>query len=214
MTAQETAIRVVVVDDHDMVRRGLGVFLRTFDDLEMIGEAADGDEALRVVERLRPDVVLMDLRMPGTDGIEATRLIGERYPDVRVIALTSFKDEKLVHDALQAGAIGYLLKNASVDELATAIRAAHAGRPTLAPEATEVLINQTRRPTPSQYHLSERELEVLRHMVEGMTNRQIAASLSISRSTVKFHVSSILAKLGVSSRTEAVALAMQHDLVQ
>lgn len=211
--ANEATIRVIVVDDHDMVRRGLAVFLRTFDDLELVGEASDGEEALRAVEELRPDVVLMDLRMPGVDGVEATRRIRQQYPETQIIALTSFKDERLVHDALQAGAIAYLLKNASVDDLASAIRAANAGKPTLSPEATQVLIEQTRRPTPSQFNLSERELDVLEQMVEGLTNRQIAEALSISRSTVKFHVSSILAKLNVSSRTEAVALAMQHNLV-
>lgn len=214
MTEADQTIRVIVVDDHDMVRRGLSVFIKTFDDLELVGEAADGEEALQLVEELRPDVVLMDLRMHGQDeGIEATHLIRQSYPETQVIALTSFQGEKLVHDALKAGAIGYLLKNASVEELADAIRAAKAGKPTLSPEATQILINQTRNPTPSQFNLSARELEVLAQMVEGLTNRQIAEALSISRSTVKFHVSSILAKLNVSSRTEAVALAMQHNLV-
>lgn len=215
MTEGDQPIRVIVVDDHDMVRKGLSVFIKTFGDLEMVGEASDADEALQLVEELRPDVVLMDLRMHGQDeGIEATRRIRESYPDTQVIALTSFQGEKLVHDALNAGAIGYLLKNASVEELADAIRAAKAGKPTLSPEATQILINQTRHPTQTQFNLSERELDVLAHMVEGLTNRQIAEALSISRSTVKFHVSSILAKLNVSSRTEAVALAMQHNLVE
>lgn len=213
MTDTERPIRVLIVDDHDMVRRGLGVFLSVSNDLEHVGDAADGEEALRLVEELQPDVVLMDLRMPGMDGVEATQRIRDEYPDTQVVALTSYKEEKLVRDALQAGAIAYLLKNATVEELAAAIRAAHAGQPTLAPEATQVLINQTRRPTPSQFNLSERELDVLAGIVEGLTNRQIAERLSISRSTVKFHVSSILAKLGVASRTEAVALAIQHGLV-
>jgi NarL family two-component system response regulator LiaR len=151
--------------------------------------------------------------MPGMDGAEATRLIREKYPQVQVIALTSFKEKELVQGALQAGAIGYLLKNVSADELAGAIRSAHAGRPTLAPEAAQVLIQSSRQKDQPHFELTERECDVLRLMVEGLSNPDIAVRLVVSRSTVKFHVSSILAKLGATSRTEAVAIALQQKLV-
>jgi NarL family two-component system response regulator LiaR len=214
--SQPDPIRVMLVDDHAVVRSGLGAFLLVFDDLELVGEASSGEEAVRLCQQLEPDVILMDLVMPGMDGAAATQAIRQTCPNIQVIALTSFKEEDLVHSALQAGAIGYLLKNVSADELAEAIRAAYAGQPTLAPEATQVLIQASRSPetTPAPgFDLTERELEVLALLVEGLTNPEIAERLVVSRSTVKFHVSSILSKLGASSRTEAVAMALQHDLI-
>jgi NarL family two-component system response regulator LiaR len=207
------SIRVLLVDDHAVVRSGLGAFLLAFDDLELVGEAGGGEEAIRQCEQLHPDVVLMDLVMPGMDGAAATEVIRERFPDVQVLVLTSFKEEELVQGALQAGAIGYLLKDVVADDLADAIRAAHAGRATLAPEAAEVLIQSTRKPPALGSDLTERELDVLALMVEGISNPEIAERLVVSRSTVKFHVSNILSKLGASSRTEAVSLALQHNLV-
>jgi NarL family two-component system response regulator LiaR len=206
-------IHVMLVDDHAVVRSGLGAFLLVYDDLELIGEAGGGEEAIRLCEQLQPDVVLMDLVMPGMDGAAATCAIRERWPHIQIIALTSFKEKGLVEGVLEAGAIGYLLKNVSADELAEAIRSAYAGRPTLAPEAAQALIWATREPLPLGDDLTEREREILGLMVEGLSNPKIAERMVISRSTVKFHVSNILSKLGAASRTEAVALALQHDLI-
>ena len=212
--SQETPIRVLLVDDHAVVRSGLSAFLLAFDDLELVAEAGSGEEAVRRCAQLRPDVVLMDLVMPGMDGAQATRAIREQCPEIQVIALTSFKEKELVEGAMEAGAIGYLLKNVSADELAEAIREAHAGRPTLAPEAAQALIQATRRAPQVGFDLTERELEVLELLIEGLSNPEIAERLVVSRSTAKFHVSSILSKLGVASRTEAVAVALQSNLVR
>jgi NarL family two-component system response regulator LiaR len=209
-----TPIRVLLVDDHAVVRSGLSAFLLAFDDLELVGEAGSGEEAVRLCERLHPDVVLMDLVMPGMDGAAATKRIREHHPDVQVIALTSFKEEDLVQGAMRAGAIGYLLKNISADELADAIRKARAGRPTLAPEAAQALIHAATQPPKPGYDLTDRERDVLELMVEGLSNSEIAERLVVSASTVKFHVSNVLSKLGVKSRTEAVALALQENLVK
>ncbi|NLH96079.1 MAG: response regulator transcription factor [Clostridiaceae bacterium] len=212
----EDKIRIVIVDDHNVVRSGLSAFLMAFEDFELVGEASDGKEAVELCEILHPDIVLMDLVMPVMDGAQATREIRERFEDIQVIVLTSFKEDELVEGALQAGAIGYLLKNVSADELADAIRKAHAGKPTLAPEATEALIKATGRKRESgiSEELTSREKEVLKMMAEGLSNPEIAQKLFVSRSTVKFHVSSILSKLGAASRTEAVSKALQFKIIQ
>lgn len=212
---EDRPIRVMIVDDHAVVRSGLAAFLMVYDDLELAGEAAGGPQAVELCAGVRPDVVLMDLVMPEMDGATATRLIRERCPEIRVLALTSFKEDDLVRGALQAGAIGYLLKNVTGDELADAIRAAYAGRPTFSPEAAHALINvatHSGEPGPGDY-LTLREKEILRLMVEGISNPDIADRLVVSRSTVKFHVSNILMKLGAQSRTEAVAMALQQKLI-
>lgn len=214
MTEDSGVIRVLVVDDHAVVRSGLVTFLTTYDDMELVGEAGGGREAVEICRRVRPDVVLMDLVMPEMDGAAATRAILELHPDIQVIALTSFPQEELVQAALQAGAISYLLKNVSADALANAIRAAAAGRPTLAPEAAQALIHVTTQRYTLGHDLTQRELEVLELMVKGLNNTEIADQLIVSRSTIKFHVSSILSKLNATSRTEAVALAVQHNLVR
>ena len=206
-------IKVMIVDDHAVVRSGLSAFLLAFDDLEHVGDATGGADAVSKCMSLRPDVVLMDLVMPEVDGAEATRRIKEACPEVQVIALTSYKEDDLVQGALKAGAISYLLKNVTADELADAIRGAHAGRSTLAPEAARVLIKAATEPAQDE-GLTSRELEILRLMVHGDSNPDIAEKLFVSRSTVKFHVSNILMKLGTATRTEAVAVAVQRRLVE
>jgi len=205
-------IRVLIVDDHAVVRSGLGAFLSVYDDLELVGEAGSGEEAVTVCGTARPDVVLMDLVMQGMDGAQATAAIRENCPEVQVIALTSFPEDDLVNRALQAGAIAYLLKNVSAADLADAIRAAHSGRSTLAPEAAAALIRTTKAGPQLGHDLTAREREVLQLMCEGMSNSQIARALVISDATAKFHVSRVLAKLQVSSRTEAVAVALQQGI--
>src|SRR5512141_2369165 len=206
-------IRVMLVDDHAMVRRGLATFLKVFDDLQLVGEAESGEAAIQLCAEVLPDVILMDMVLPLMDGAAATRIIRQQFPQVQVIALTSFKEGELIKNALEAGAIGYLLKDVSADELAQAIRAAHAGRATLSPEAAQALVETANQPPTPGLDLTEREREVLALMIEGLNNTQIAGRLTVSPSTVKSHVSNILSKLGVTSRTEAVALALRNRLI-
>ncbi len=208
----EKNIRVMIVDDHSVVRSGLGKFLMVSPGLELVAEAENGEEALQLCGLYQPDVVLMDLMMPGMDGVTTTRQLRQRYPNIKVIALTSFREENLVQGALQAGAIGYLLKNVTAADLARAIRAAKAGKMTLSSEATEVLAQSVIRTTPGN-ELSDREREVLCLMTKGLNNNEIAEKLFISLGTVKFHISNIFMKLGVQSRVEAVTLALQQHLV-
>lgn len=207
-------IRVLIVDDHDMVRKGLTVLLENFEDLDVVGEAGDGRAAVDFCRMHEVDVVLMDLIMPNMDGITATRQIRDYKPDAKIIALTSFSDENNVQTMLEIGAIGYLMKNVSGDELAEAIRKAQVGQTTLASEAASLLISATTRPPALGHDLTDREREVLSLMIGGLNNREIGEKLVISSSTVKNHVSSILSKLGTNSRTQAVALAVENHIVE
>ena len=206
-------IRVMLVDDHAMVRRGLAAFLKVFDDLQLAGEAESGEAAIQLCAEVLPDVILMDMVMPDMDGAAATRAIRQQFPQVQVLALTSYKEGDLVKNALEAGAIGYLLKDVSADNLAGAIRAAHSGRATLSPQAAQALVETANQPPLPGLDLTEREREVLALMVEGLNNTQIAGKLMVSPSTIKSHVSNILSKLGVESRTEAVTLALRSHLI-
>ena len=208
-------IRVMIVDDHDIVRRGISTFLTGFDDLVLVGEAANGQDAMRVCGEVQPHVIMMDMMLPDMDGIALTRSIRAAHPDVQVVMLTSAKDGDLVQGALQAGAIGYMLKNISVREMAEAIRTAYVGKPSLAPEATRALIDLSLHPrmSPPTYNLTEREQTILKLMIQGRTNQQIADQIFVSRATVKVYVSTILSKLGVQNRVEAVRLALEESLV-
>ncbi len=206
-------IRVMTIDDHEILRGGIKFSLLAFDDLELVGEARSGEEALRLCAELRPDVVLMDMMMPGMDGAETTQALLTGLPQVRVLALSSYHDPDLVQRALQAGAIGYLVKGISAERLAQAIREAYAGRPTLAPEAVQALVH---RPTSSPelgHDLTEREREVLALLAAGQSNAQIAQQLTVKISTVKYHLRGIYSKLGAANRAEAVALALEHKLI-
>lgn len=204
-------IRIVIADDHSVVRQGLRMFLALDPDFEIVGEAADGAEALRVAHQLRPDIVLMDMLMPVMDGIAATGRIREELPDTEVIALTSVLEDSAVVGAIKAGAIGYLLKDTQADELCRMIKAAAAGQVQLSPQAAARLVREVRAPEHPQ-SLTEREVDVLRLLAGGKANKEIAIALTIGEKTVKTHVSNILMKLGVQSRTQAALYAAQIGL--
>lgn len=205
-------IKILVVDDHSVVRQGLRMFLSLDPELEVIGEASNGQEAIEMVKKLQPDVVLMDLLMPVMDGITATQQIRQEYPDSEVIALTSVLEDASVVNAVRAGAIGYLLKDTQADELCRAIKAAAAGQVQLSPRAAERLMREIRAPE-SPEKLTDRETEVLCLVALGKANKEIASAMHISETTVKTHVSNILMKLGVPSRTQAALYAVRIGLV-
>ena len=213
----ETPIRVLLVDDHAVVRRGLRSYLEAIDDIEVVADAAGGEQALRELARLQaqelPDVVLMDLLMEPMDGIETTRELRARYPETEVVALTSFIEEEKVHAALDAGAAGYLLKDAEADEVAAAVRAAHRGEVHLDPAIARRLMTSLRQPKEDPLgELTEREREILRLVAAGKANKEIARELVISERTARTHVSNILRKLGLSSRTQAALWAVRAGL--
>jgi two-component system, NarL family, response regulator LiaR len=214
MTTEGKPIRILLVDDHTVVRSGLGAVLMANDDFELVGEAMNGEESVRLCEQLQPDVVLMDLIMPVMDGVTATKIIREKWSNINVIALTSFKEKEMVEGALKAGAISYLLKTVNAEELETAIRDAVAGQSRISPEAAQVLIQELKEPKSTVYDLTNREKDILKLMVEGLPNNEIAVRMALSQSTVKFHVSNILGKLSCTSRTEAVAKALKQHLVK
>ena len=208
------AIRVLLVDDHPVVRQGLRALLSTQDGIDVVGEAGDGEAAVAAAERLSPDVVLMDVVMPGIDGVEALRRIGGRRPQTRVVMLTSYADERRAMEAVDAGASGFLLKDASPRDVVAAIRAAHRGEAILHPSVAAKLLAERRRPPAAHADLTARELEVLRLIARGLQNKQIAAQLHLSEKTVKTHVSAILRKLDVSDRTQAAMYAVRERLAE
>jgi len=211
--SESNLIRILIVDDHAMVRSGLKNFIYGFEWMELVGEAGDGASAVEFCSTHPVDVVLMDMMMPGMDGSEATRRIIALGTPVKIIILTSFHEQDLVEQALQAGATSYLLKNVDAESLAAAIRAASMGRATLAPEATEALIQAARQRSGVGYDLTEREKEVLALLVNGRSNNEISNLLSISLTTVKYHLRNIYSKLDAKSRVEAVTIALEHHLV-
>jgi two-component system, NarL family, response regulator LiaR len=206
-------IRIIIVDDHSVVRQGLRMFLGTDPELSVIGEAREGAEAIRLVRELHPDILLMDLLMPGMDGLTAIPLIRHEFPETEIIALTSVLDDNFVVDAVRAGAIGYLLKDTESFELCRAIKAAAAGQVQMSPQVLTRLMREVRTPDKGNEPLTDRENDVLRQLAEGFSNKEIAKSLSIGEQTVKTHVSRILDKLGVPSRTQAALFAIRTGLV-
>lgn len=208
----EEKIRIMLVDDHAVVRSGLSAFLSVHADLELVGEAENGEQAVVRAGLLKPDVILMDLMMPVMDGVAATEAIKKQHPDIQILALTSFQEDELVQNALKAGAVGYLMKNISARELAAAIRSAKSGRMTLAPEAAQALVRTSQQAQETEA-LTERERDVLKLMVDGLNNAEIAERLVVSLSTVKYHISNILMKLDVDNRVAAVSTAIQKKLI-
>ncbi len=206
-------IKVMIVDDHPIVRDGLKGMLLVFDDLELAGEADSGRAAIERCQQNSPDVILMDIVMPGMNGIDAMREILKQHPQMKILMLTSYPGDTLVQEAMEAGAIGYILKSTMIDDLARAIRSAYAGQTTLAPEAAQALVHAKTSPLKPGPELSQRELEVLALMVEGLSNEEIAERLVISQATVRHHVSACIQKLGATNRAQASALAIKYRLV-
>lgn len=210
--ADREIIRVLIIDNHEMVRRGLSLFLQRFEDLLLVGETTLSDNIIQICADLQPNVVLIDIA-PNVVDMTVIHMIKETYQHIQIAVLTTLSDTQSITSAIQAGATSYLLKNISDDQLANAIRATYQGQRVLSPEVTQMLINAAIRPSEIKYRLTEREIEVLTLMADGLNNREIAEKLFVSRSTVKYHISGIFAKLNVSNRSEAIALALKHKLI-
>lgn len=209
----DNPIKIMIVDDHAMVRSGLRMFLLAFDDLAFAGEASNGNDAVKLAEKIQPDLVLMDLIMPGMDGLHATYELHKNYPAIKIIALTSFSDAQLILDAIEAGVSGCLFKNTSANELANAIRAVMAGNSIFSPEVTQLIMSAGDKKNRPAFDLTSRELDVLQLMVDGKNNQEISQALTLSLSTIKFHVSNILSKMNAHNRGEVISIALKHHLV-
>jgi NarL family two-component system response regulator LiaR len=211
---EKNIIKVMVVDDHPLVRHGIKTVFEAYDDILLVAEAENGKEAIEMYEKCLPDIVLMDMMMPVLDGSEATSLLIKRWPDAKIIALTSFNDNDLIKNSLKAGAVSYLLKDVSGAKLVKTIKDVYKGKFALSSLATRVLLSELREKANENIKLTNREIEILSLIVEGLPNKEIAKRLFLSNSTVQFHVSNILSKLGVSKRTEAAYLALKQKLVK
>ncbi|MBN1298573.1 MAG: response regulator transcription factor [Actinobacteria bacterium] len=203
-------IKVLIADDHPLVRKGIKTYLDIYDDIEIVGEAENGAEAIAMCKISNPDIVLMDLVMPEVDGVEATRKILQSQPSIKIIILTSFIDKNLLENSLKAGAIGYVLKNISGESLIKTLRNANMGKSTLSSEASDFLISRLKNSQSANYYLTNQEKKILEDLIQGLSNKQIAQAETLSISTVKFHVSNILSKLGAASRAEAISIALKN----
>ena len=206
-------IKVLIVDDHPLVRSGLIALFEVYEDVKIIAEADNGKEAIELSAKYKPDIVLMDLIMPDISGIEATAEINKKCPGIKIIILTSYIDKKLLENSLKAGAVGYILKNISGDNLIAAIRDAYRGDTILSSEASNILISNLKKTGEIEYNLTPQEKKILNHLINGMSNKMIAREESLSLSTIKFHVSNILGKLDASCRAEAVSIALKNELI-
>jgi DNA-binding NarL/FixJ family response regulator len=212
----EKHIRVMLVDDHIKIHRAISALIDFIDDVELVAQGSNGREAIQLCEEHMPDVILMDVVMPAMDGIEATRQIHQQFPEVRILALSSFQDEDSVKAMMEAGAVGYLVKTSSMDDLANTLRTVHSGKMVFSPELSQIFLQSSQEPeagSKKEYEITPRELEVLKLMIDGMNNGEIAAALVVSNSTVKYHVNSILTKLNANNRSEAITLAVEKHLV-
>ena len=213
MKQKKQSIRILLADDHSITRNGLKTILSLYDDIVLVGEANNGKDAIKICKKTNPDIILMDLDMPILDGVSATGIIRNECPGVKVIALTSFTDKKLVNNAIKAGVSSYIVKNISPYELINTIRSTFLGKIILSPEATEAIVEEVKDPYEKNFNLTTQELKVLEFLVKGCSNKEIAQKLFISNHTVKFHVASILNKLGAGTRTEAAYIATQQNLL-